>query len=219
MDNNLKFTFENIRGIKIHLHPDEKLSNQLRRELEFFEPGLLDYMLEHHRKQRVIIDIGANLGNHAIYFANFLEYKEILCFEPVPDNFKLLELNVTYPKTKIFPIALSDKKTTLKMTPNRRNMGASMVEENGTLDVEAITLDSLNLKDVTLLKIDVERHEPFVLAGAKETIDRCHPLILIEDRYLRYAKLLPGYVLEKAWPEYMTYLYKWVGPPSQLEEK
>lgn len=59
------------------------------------------------------------------------------------------------------------------------------------------------------MKIDVEGHEPFVLAGANKTIKRCHPLILIEDKDMQYNKLLPGYVLEKGWPKHQTYLYKW----------
>jgi len=204
-----------IRGIEINLHPNERLSNYHRQTHDFFEPELLDFIRKQHNKQKVIVDVGANIGNHAIYFANFLKYEELICFEPIPDNFELLKQNLSYPNIKLFQLALSDKETTIKMTPNSRNMGASKVEVDGTVDIEAITLDSLNLKDVTLLKIDVERHEPFVLAGAKKTIDRCHPLILIEDRYLRYEKLLPGYVLEKGWPQYMTYLYKWAGDTGQ----
>ena len=199
----------NIRGITINLHRSESLSNHLRREREFFEPDILDYLRDIHGQQKVIVDVGANFGNHAVYFANFLKYQKLICFEPIPDNFDLLKRNLTYPHTKLLPFALSDKKTTLKMTPNRRNMGASKVDENGSLSVCAITLDSLDLEDVTLLKIDVEGYEPNVLAGAKKTIKKCHPLILIEDKDLIYQKLLPGYVLEKGWPQHKTYLYRW----------
>jgi FkbM family methyltransferase len=203
-----------IRGIEINLHPDEALSNHIRRERDFFEADILDYLRDFHGAQKVIVDAGANIGNHAVYFANFLKYDSILCFEPLPDNFRLLELNLAYPNIELHQLALSDNKATLKMAPNKGNMGASRIYENGSIEIGAITLDSLNLQNVTLLKIDVEGYEPLVLEGAKDTISRCHPLILIEDGNSTYANLLPtNYVLEKSWPKHKTYLYKWTGKP------
>mgnify|MGYP000541176999 CR=1 FL=1 len=188
-----------IRNIEFKLHEDEALSNHIRREQDFFEPDILDYLKDHHPTQNLIIDAGANIGNHSIYFANFLKYKEIYCFEPLEVNFRVLKSNLPYPNIQLFQKALSDKGKTLKMSANTGNMGASKIDLNGDTEVEAITLDSLNLENVSLLKIDVENHEPQVLIGAQETIQRCKPLILIEDWNETYAKLLPNYILEKAW--------------------
>jgi FkbM family methyltransferase len=206
-----------IRDIDITLFPDEALSNHIRREKDFFEADILDYLRDHHPEQKVIVDAGANIGNHAVYFANFLKYQSLYCFEPVPENFELLAQNLSFPHTHLYQKALSDKNTTLKIAPNTSNMGACKVDGRGSLEVKAITLDSLALQNVTLLKIDVENHEPAVLAGAKDTINRCHPLILIEDWKQTYKKLLPDdYELEKSWPKYRTYLYKWAGKKPYL---
>lgn len=198
-----------IRGIEIQLHPNEALSNHIRRENDFFEADILDYLRDHHQAQKVIVDVGANIGNHTLYFANFLKYEKIVSFEPLPANFEILEANLPYFNIELHQLALSDKKTALKMTPNVGNMGASRIDGQGGIEVEAITLDSLNLKNVTLIKIDVENHEPLVLEGAKDTILRCHPLILIEDWNYSYGNLFPDYVLEKSWPKHRTYLYCW----------
>lgn len=46
--------------------------------------------------------------------------------------------------------------------------------------VELLTIDSLHLKDVSLLKIDVEGMENQVLDGAKETLMANHPVVIIE---------------------------------------
>jgi hypothetical protein len=46
--------------------------------------------------------------------------------------------------------------------------------------VETCTLDSFGFTEVDLLKIDVEGHEMAVLAGARETISRCLPWLIIE---------------------------------------
>jgi FkbM family methyltransferase len=200
----------NIRGIEVALHEDEMLSNHIRETRDFFEADILDYIKEHYPQQKTIVDVGANIGNHSIYFANFLKYEAILCFEPVPENFDLLVKNMTrYSGIGMTGYALSNKAGTLRMRPNRENMGASQVDENGSLETQCYPLDWFSLQDVTLLKIDVEWHEPEVLSGAQDTIWRSHPLILIEDIENRYGHLLPDYTLEAGWPQHSTYLYKW----------
>lgn len=200
---------EAIRGIMFHLHEYEDLSNHIKRERDFFEAEILDYLAEHHHDQKHIVDIGANIGNHSVFFANFLSYTKITCFEPIPTNFDLLVKNMA-PYLNVFTtqVALSDHIKKLRMHLNQDNYGASKVDKDGPIYVSAKTLDSLRLADVTLIKIDVEGHEPQVLAGAKNTIDRDKPLVLIEDWYQQYGELLPNHEIEKAWPHHATYLYR-----------
>ena len=63
--------------------------------------------------------------------------------------------------------------------------------------VKCITIDSLGLKNVCAIKIDVERHEPCVLRGAMQTIERVRPPLLIEtlDGNMRsqVLSMLPNY--------------------------
>ena len=44
-------------------------------------------------------------------------------------------------------------------------------------------LDHLALVDVDFIKIDVEGYEPFALRGAKNTLVRCRPVVLFEDKW------------------------------------
>jgi hypothetical protein len=44
------------------------------------------------------------------------------------------------------------------------------------------TLDSFNLNDVDLIKIDCEGYELFVIQGGIETIKRCRPAIIVEQK-------------------------------------
>jgi len=46
--------------------------------------------------------------------------------------------------------------------------------------VKVITIDSLALPDLDLIKIDAEGHEPGVLRGAISTIERCRPVLCME---------------------------------------
>jgi hypothetical protein len=67
------------------------------------------------------------------------------------------------------------------------------------LRVPVVTVDLLDLHNVTAMKIDVERSEPQVLAGARKTIERCKPAIILEvlddERRKAVRAALPGYVV------------------------
>jgi FkbM family methyltransferase len=187
------------------------VSDGIRRTGDYYEAPILDYLAQHHPMHDVIVDAGAMVGNHTAYFAAYLQYSAIHAFEPVPSNLELLRSNVAaYPSVVVHPVALSDRPRWLQMSTNTANMGACLVQEAGELLVEAVALDGCQLGHVTLLKVDVENHEAALLAGARRTLGRDHPLVLLEDwSYGGAAALLPGYVLEQAWDEAFTYLYRW----------
>lgn len=206
-----------MRGVELELHPPgEQLSDHIRRERDFFEADLLDYVVEKFPVQRTIIDVGANIGNHAVFFANFLKYYDTInCYEPITDNFTLLQKNVApYERVKAYPFALSDRTQLLPMEVVRHNMGASHVDTRpdttSDIIVQAYSLDRLYFKNVSLLKIDVEGWEPAVLSGAEDTIAVCKPLIILEDWQDEYQRLLPEkYECIKAWEVGKTFIYEW----------
>jgi FkbM family methyltransferase len=201
-----------LRGVRLRLHPEgEGVSDGIRRSGDFYEAAILDYVRNRHLGQRVIVDAGANVGNHTAYFARFLAHDRIHAFEPIAANYALLCENVAaFATVTTHQVALSDGPRVLRMEPNPANMGACLVTDEGSLEVDAVALDSLGLSNVTLVKVDVENHEATLLLGAAETIARDHPLILIEDwTYGGIAEMLPGYEMEMAWPDAFTYLYRW----------
>jgi hypothetical protein len=63
-----------------------------------------------------------------------------------------------------------------------------------------VTIDQMHLDGVRAVKIDVERAEPLVLAGARDTLRRCRPVLLVEalGEWERDAVLaaVPDYRLE-----------------------
>lgn len=202
-------TLELVRGIPFNLHPPgEAVSDAIRRTGDFFEAEILDYLRDYFPEHGTILDIGANIGNHSIYFANFLKYRQILAFEPIPANYILLTENCAfYNAFYPFKFGITDKEKLLRIEPNISNMGASEVRLDGSVEVIGIPLDLLSLYDVTLLKIDVEWHEPEVISGAANLIRKNKPLILIEDVRNEYGGLLTDYKLIKGWPEHRTYLW------------
>lgn len=63
--------------------------------------------------------------------------------------------------------------------PTANNEGSTAVGKGGDA-AELRTIDSFGFRNVSLIKMDVEGYEDAVLAGAKETIQRERPVLLVE---------------------------------------
>lgn len=198
-------------GVVLNVHDvaGEQLSEHIIREQDYFEKNILEYLQEKYPTHETILDIGANIGNHTTYFAKYLYYNEIVAFEPIPENFELLKVNTkNFTGINLRKEAVGDGVLDVKMIRDWENMGACEVNPKGDVIVHQTKLDNLLVGKVTLIKIDVEWYEPFVLLGARNIINEDRPLILIEDSKDEYSSLLPDfYRLIKAWPEHRTYLY------------
>ncbi len=139
-----------------------------------------------------VIDIGAHIGYYSLLFAKRVGPNgRVFSFEPVPENFALLRKNIQLnelSQVQVFPQAVfSDKKEISIAVPDESpNSGeGSVIHRHGARRylVPAITLDSFCVPSGVrpdILKMDVEGAEYDVLLGAKETISRCRPKLLIE---------------------------------------
>lgn len=200
--------------ITLRVH-DDQLGNSIHCTQAFHEAEILDYLADKYPTHRIILDIGANVGNHTVYFATFLRYLKILAFEPVPSNFELLQANTScFSNVNLFQMALSDSARELGLVICPYNMGACHVAGcTGTFRTQATTLDSYNFNDVTLVKLDVEEHEMEVLKGGSQTLLWNKPLLLMEvavrsrPQLEEYLQTL-GYELEKFWEKPFTALYR-----------
>ena len=64
--------------------------------------------------ETICLDIGANLGNHTLFFAKFFD--KVLSFEPHPETFELLKFNTRKLKNvSIFQFGLSNKDDDMKI--------------------------------------------------------------------------------------------------------
>ena len=73
-----------------------------------------------------------------------------------------------------------------KKIPYRYFSMSSFLNKNEFSDVEPVyintmTIDSLNLERIDLMKIDVEGAEKEVLGGARKSLERCRPDIILEN--------------------------------------
>ena len=167
------------------------------------EVGFLKFLLERQLKNHgpgvVAIDCGANIGVHTIEWANLLHNRgEVIALEAqeqvycalcgniaLNNCFNVRALNcASGDQDKIIDIPTPDYfkpssfgSLELKQSDESENIGQTLEEIS---KVQRITLDSLHLERLDLLKIDVEGMEFETLAGAKQTISKHKPQMLIE---------------------------------------
>lgn len=135
----------------------------------------------------VIIDVGANIGNHSAYWAVTCE-AEVYAFEPrqacVQALRQTVRLNGLEGSVFIRAFGLGRRTSTARSeSPQPANAGASVLVEDAEGLVTVRRLDDVLLpkpRSVRLIKIDVEGMELDVLAGAAETIDEHRPILVIE---------------------------------------
>jgi len=147
------------------------------------------YALPLCHQRRVYVDIGADTGTTCHPFIR--EFEAIHAWEPNPVSYALLTQT---PGAHYHAEALSNSAGTARLIipkhthrPEHGSIDATRqhswdVTDTEQYTVETRTLDSYALQSVDLIKIDVEQHERAVIQGAMATIERCRPVIMIENK-------------------------------------
>lgn len=134
-----------------------------------------------------VLDIGAYSGLYSLIARKAGAH--VTAFEPLERNRQRFRDNAIlngFNDLAANSEAVSDKCGETFITTNLAvrglSSGASIVRKVGAdaVRVRTLTIDSLNLAACTAIKIDVERAEPLVLAGARDTLERCKPALLVE---------------------------------------
>lgn len=156
------------------------LQSWLRGEKEL---RLVSLMCEKHA---LAIDVGANYGIYSYFMSR--HSAGVVAFEPVPECARFIRSAL--PGVRLVEGAASDRAGTATLwipvepdaisSPTLEHFNGLGASRMRSLVVQLETLDSLNLRPVGLIKIDVEGHELSVLRGALGTIERDHPTILVE---------------------------------------
>lgn len=137
--------------------------------------------LNYIKQNRVALDIGANVG---LWSRDLVKrFDAVIAFEPVAMFRECLTRNVFAKNLEIRDIALGDQEGMIKMIITKGNTGHTHVDpDSSNGDTQITRLDSLELPIVDYIKIDCEGFEYRVLQGAEQTIKRCQPIVVIEQK-------------------------------------
>jgi FkbM family methyltransferase len=139
-------------------------------------------MVEFCKRRGVLIQAGGCCGLYPIEQAP--HFSHVYTFEIEPSNWECMVSNIADYKLqkRITPCHAALSNLTGGVRYTKCNYSTHTVNPVGELFVLAGTIDYFcEGYDVTAIQLDVEGHELEVLQGARETIERKHPVIQVEE--------------------------------------
>ncbi|MDA7425993.1 FkbM family methyltransferase [Thalassococcus lentus] len=169
-----------------HLNADRCPIQGRHRVGKFYERADLDRLSETVKPGAHVLDVGANVGNHAIYFATLMGAARVTCIEPNPVAIEALRANVQANGLDdiivldALGIGLSDASDDgYKIKRHATNLGAARLKKGG--DIEVHPGDALFADEtVDLIKVDVEGMEMQVLHGFQQVVSQQKPALFVE---------------------------------------
>jgi FkbM family methyltransferase len=154
----------------------------------------ISWLLPLLNPQSRILFVGAHLGALLVPIAIHSGARHIVAFEPAPDNYRLLKMNLALnglTATIVHNQAIGNSEGNVRFTQNPINTGNSRISSVGEVVVPMTTLDSAlqsewNVTD--LLVLDTEGFEAYAIRGGLK--------ILAKTRYL-YAEFSPEQLVEQ----------------------
>ena len=168
---------------------DQYIGRALHEYAEFSQ-GEVDLFAKILRPGNIVVDAGANIGAHTVYFCRAVgERGRVHAFEPQRVVFQALCANIalnSFQNAHAYHAALGERAGTIKVdTPDYtrdNNFGGMPLGE--WPDGEAVRLasvDEFELAACDFIKIDVEGMERSVIRGAGKTIARHRPVLYVEN--------------------------------------
>ncbi len=214
MDHNLS------EMVKIRLYKDSILSKCI---YQGFEQTEIEFICKYLTKDDVFFDIGSNMGLFSLYASEPVGNKgKIYAFEPTKGIYKRLTENVELNGIKNITTinkGLSDKKGILNLNISDNghdawNSFAKISDEyyKSTENVEVTTLDLFveenGIKEINLIKLDVEGWELFVLKGGESIIKKSPNTVLLVE-FTEENTFAAGYYVHEIYDLLVHWGYKW----------
>lgn len=166
---------------------DEFMLNELQNGR--YQYDNLNAALKYVKNWTCAIDGGAHVGTWSKVMSQ--RFEKVIAFEPSHDTYECLVRNMnlsgcTNVDCRHFALgSKTDRSVFMALTPEqleKNNTGARFALDGG--DIPVTKIDSLNLQSLGFLKLDVEGSEPDALRGGLETLLRCKPVVLFENKWL-----------------------------------
>lgn len=134
----------------------------------------------HVKKFDTVVTAGANCGLYARVYSKL--FGTVFAFEPSWLSFYCLSVNCPYANVKKFNAALGDtcNQDNKLIINHLSNIGTHKIGPTGELMISTMTIDSMNLKSLDFLQLDAEGYESYIIEGARRTIAKFSPVIVLE---------------------------------------
>jgi FkbM family methyltransferase len=213
------FEFSLKNNVKINLYKDSVLSEII---YDGFEEEEIYFITSTLKKGDIFIDIGSNIGLFSLLASKIVGNNgKVICFEPDPKTFKRLGENINLNDFKNIDsrnIGLSEKDGELifyvskngydawnSFAPSQDNKLESQIQVRvSTLDFE---LRNIEKSKISLVKIDVEGWEKFVLRGGMTFFNDYSPIVMVE--FTEQNTFNAGYPVHDIYDFMINLGYQW----------
>lgn len=183
-----------IQGWTITIHPKSWIDWQLYCFGDY-EPGLRSIIRKYVRPGDTCLDIGANIGWHALLLSRLVgSAGRVLAFEPNPNIQPALHANLSAnaaSNVDVYPLALGATSGIARfeapVIADRYAGGGHLLVDGAAPPAASVPVEVRALDDVlpasrtiSVVKIDVEGWEPAVWRGAAKMLQRDRPVICME---------------------------------------
>ena len=174
--------------------------------LEIFLEGIYDFTDFYPREGDVVIDVGAGYGDSALWW--WKKFGAVVyAYEVLPRVYNVLAENIRLnnASVNIFNLAIGDGNLTSGYLSALGNMLQIAHDTHEGYDFLTTKIDSLNIPEPAIIKIDVEGFELKVLHGAEKIIEYHKPRIIIETHSTELRKECHAFLRKR------EYILKQVG--------
>jgi FkbM family methyltransferase len=153
----------------------------------------------------VVFDVGANFGIYSLVLAQQAgPTGRVYAFEPGEEALVHLRRNISFNSrlnVEVVPTALSNREGTGTLAHISGPQTYSLLEGRSGEPVDLITLDTWSARShapaPSVVKADVEGHEPAVFEGGRSTLERAKPLLMFEVSFDALRR--SGYEHDSSW--------------------
>lgn len=131
-------------------------------------------------RRRNAIDIGAHVGLWAMWLVR--EFAWVHCFEPMPQHCAILPHNMPTQNYTLYDRALGAAHGSVSLVVPDGVTGNAHILPGRPGEVAMLPLDEYAFCDIDFIKIDVEGFELQVVQGAKDTLLRNKPFMVLEQK-------------------------------------
>ena len=195
---------------------DRPASRKIRQG-QVYEPQTISFMRRNH-KNKDIVHAGTFFGDFLPALSESCsEHQIIWAFEPNPESYACANITASINRlsnTRIEQAGLGEKQDVASFHTHDE-AGSALgggsyfsSSNNGSLSISIVSIDGHipNNRDIGIIQLDVEGFEIQALKGALKTIERCHPILILEqfpdtditqDSWFQEQILQKGYSLLK----------------------